>query len=72
MACVYGPASTVTRKENAEQAVVEVQYRLAAGLPGELQDWKVFSSNQSQSWQIRNDLPVGSSHQDPCNSPGEF
>ena len=38
MACVYGPASTVTRKENAERAIVEVHYGLAAGLAGELQD----------------------------------
>ncbi len=35
LACVYGPASTVTRKENAEQAVVEVQFRPAASLAGE-------------------------------------
>lgn len=36
LACVYGPSSTATRRENAEQAVIEVQYRPAAGLAGKL------------------------------------
>ncbi|KAK9841298.1 hypothetical protein WJX74_003405 [Apatococcus lobatus] len=34
LACVYGPTSTVTRKENAEQAVIEVNYRPMAGIAG--------------------------------------